>query len=520
MNQPPSNGQPNGSQKSGSILLSSNGNQPQPEENDQEVLRTEAFDQPVILQQPSTWSRAIMWSIVGVALFTIGWAAIAKVDEAVPAVGKLEPSGAVQEVEAPISGVVTEVLVHDGDHVDKGDVLIRLDTTASAAQLASLQEVRASLELENQFYRSQLSGQPPSPEALQQLQLSPETLALTQNRSALLAENNLYYTLLSGGSPDGTSLDVEESFRLQALQSEVQSRIAAAQLEIAQLDRQLSQNAAQLEGAQETLRINQSILDDVTPLVEEGGIARLQYTNQELQVLSSQTDVNSLQEERQRLQYAIAQAQQQLQNTISLSQSDLLGRVADNQKRIAEIDSQLNKTIVENEKQIAELDSQISQAQLNIQYQEITAPMDGIVFDLKAQEQSVVGNTADPVLKIVPGDSLVARVYITNRDIGFVSEGMDVDVRIDSFPFSEFGDIEGKLVWIGSDALPPDEIRREYTFPAKIELDSQALQVNGRDINLQSGMSVSVNIITRKRTVLSIFLDMFRSKIDSLTTSR
>lgn len=120
------------------------------------------------------------------------------------------------------------------------------------------------------------------------------------------------------------------------------------------------------------------------------------------------------------------------------------------------------------------------------------------------------------MLKIVPGDALTAKVFITNRDIGFVKAGMDVDVRLDSFPFSEFGDVKGKLVWIGSDALPPDNVYPFYHFPAKVRLARQSLLINGREVALQSGMGVSTNIKVRSHTVMSIFTSLFANNAESL----
>ncbi len=190
--------------------------------------------------------------------------------------------------------------------------------------------------------------------------------------------------------------------------------------------------------------------------------------------------------------------------------------MADNDKHIAEIDSQLTKAIVENNKRLDEIDSQLSQTTMNLQYQELNAPVSGTVFDLQAHTAGFVANSSQPILKIVPDDGLTAKFFITNKDIGFVKEGMNVDVRIDSFPFSEFGDIKGQLVWIGSDVLPPDQIHRFYGFPAKIRLERQSLLINGRVVPLQSGMSVSVNIKVRQRTVMSIFTDLFTKKMETL----
>jgi len=95
-----------------------------------------------------------------------------------------------------------------------------------------------------------------------------------------------------------------------------------------------------------------------------------------------------------------------------------------------------------------------------------------------------------------------------------------VDVRIDSFPYSEFGDVKGTLTHIGSDALPPDQINPEYRFPADITLDQQFIPINGQPIQLQSGMSLNANIKTRPQRVIMIFADLFTRKIDSLKTGR
>ncbi|MBD2460992.1 HlyD family efflux transporter periplasmic adaptor subunit [Oscillatoria sp. FACHB-1407] len=487
------------------------------------LVRAEAFDQPVILQQTSLWSRSIVYGIVGVTIFVLGWAYFARIEEAVPATGKLEPQDRVQEVQAPVGGVIEEILVEDGQQVKEGDVLIRFDTTAAAAQQRSLQQIRSSLLQENNFYRSQLSGvNAPVPEGAG-LTLPPEMLALTSNRATLIAENQIFRAQLTGSS-NGAGLTPEQQARLQSGLLETQSAAAAARLEVSQLQRQLSQTQVQLSTARATLEIDQGIIADIRPLVEEGGLARIQYLRQQQEVMNGQAEVDRLTQEQQRLQFAIAQAGEKYQNTVALSQNNVLARLSENEKRLAEIDSQLNKAIVENEKRLAEIDSQLSETELTLRYQELRAPVNGTVFDLQAKGTGFVANTSEPILKIVPTDALVAEVYITNQDIGFVREGMPVDVRIDSFPFSEFGDVKGTVTNIGSDALPPDQINPYYRFPAQITLEQQFLRVgegrDAQDVQLQSGMSVTANIITRDRTVLSIFTDLFSRRIESLKTVR
>ncbi|MBD2022747.1 HlyD family efflux transporter periplasmic adaptor subunit [Leptolyngbya sp. FACHB-36] len=455
--------------------------------------------------------------MAGVTTFSVLWACFAKLDEAVSAAGQLEPQGSVKEIQVPLNGVVKEVFVKDGQRVKQGEVLLTLDRTAADSQLTSLKKIRSALVAENRFYQSE-TGDVGSSELGAAFKPAPELAALTKSRSALAAENALYRAQLSG-SVD-TPLSPEQRLRLQSSLAEQTSREQAAELDVGQSERQLAQARSQLVNAKAVFKVNQGIFAKLETVYKEGSIPEVQYLRQQQEVLNSQARVEQLTEEAKRLTLAIAQSRQKLQNTIALSSQDLLAKIADNEKKIAEIDSQLKKAIVENEKKIAEIDSQISQSQVTLQYQELRAPVDGIVFDLKAGSPGFVATSTEPVLKVVPDDALLVEVFIPNKDIGFVKEGMPVDIRIDSFPFSEFGDIKGQVVTIGSDALPPTQIRQFYSFPAKIRLDRQFLTVRDRQVPLQSGMSVSVNIKVRDRTIINIFTDGFMQQVDSFKSVR
>ena len=486
------------------------------------------FDQPVLLRQPHHWSRGILWGIMGVTTFGIIWASVAKIEQAVPAQGKLEPQGKVQDIQAPVGGVVKELLVKDGQSVKKGQLLLRLDPTADKAKLASLNQIRTKLIQENQFYRAALRNPTISlnPPSETQIELSSELPSLAKSREALVAENQFYQSQIDGNSRT-TNLNSEQRQRMRFATEELNSRIASAESEVEQLQKRLDQNQSQLLNARKRLETEQRILSDLEPLVRVGGFSRIQYTKQQSEVGTRKAEVEQLNDEKIRLELDIAQAREQLANTKALTKKELTDQIAVNNKQINEADAkidaikrQIRETILANEKKIAEIDSQLKQAEVTLDYQELKAPVDGTVFDLKPAAPGFVTNSTEPILKIVPDDALVAKVDITNKDIGFVKEDMRVDVRIDSFPFSEFGDVKGTLDSIGSDALPPDQIHQYYRFPAKVKLDRQSLVVNGNKVPLQSGMSVSVNIRVRDRTVLSIFTDLFTSQADSLKTVR
>jgi hemolysin D len=469
-------------------------------------------DQPIILEPRKVWSQVLVWLIMGMATSGIAWAAIAQIDQTVPTTGKLEPQRAVQEIKAPTGGVVRSVAVQDGQLVKKGQPLLRLDPTASEADLKSLMQLRSSLIKENQFYDSAAAGSVGNTEnsALKMLLLL---------RSRLIAENQAS-TQLADKTQSKGEFDPNQQQLLTANRAENQARISAANLQIQSSQTQLHQTQAQLVTAQQSLVITENIRDRIKPIVAAGAVPAIQLQQQEQEVLSRRSEVEKLVGEQQRLQVTITQGQEQLQQVTATTQKENFTKIAENQKRIAEIDTQLSRSQLENQKKITELDGQISKAKLTLKYQELRAPIDGVVFNLQPRVPGFVASTSQSLLSIVPKDALVAAVFLTNKDVGFLKTGMAVDLKVESFPDSEFGTLNGTLTWIGSDALPPTQERPFYAFPAKIRLEKQFMQKGDKVLPLQSGMAISGHIKQRKRTVMSLFLDMFDKKFKSLEAVR
>ncbi|MBE9005619.1 HlyD family efflux transporter periplasmic adaptor subunit [Fortiea sp. LEGE XX443] len=480
------------------------------------------FEQSIVLRQSPVWSRTIMLTLMALACFGIIWAYFAKIEQVVPATGQLKPQGTVKDVQAPVSGVVKEVYIKDGQTVNKGDLLLTFETVATLAELNSLINVRNSLIRENQIYRRLMSSSYTVGSEIEFLRskLPTDAVFLLKSRGALVSENELLRKeLRSSTSMQG--LGVDERQRLQISNLELVTRANAAQLEVEKIKKQLTQNIVKIADTKSSLEIQQGILNKLKILAEEGGVSQLQYLNQQQQVQNLQAEVAQLEEEDKRLKFDIEKGRQQLSNTVAVSGKNVLEKISENKQRIADIDSQFIKIVLENEQRLADINSKISQSQLNLRYQELRAPVSGVIFDSQVKNPGFVANSTQKLLQIVPNEKYIAEVFITNKDIGFVQKGMKADVRIDSFPFSEFGDIKGQLVDIGSDALPPDENHKFYRFPAKIALDKQSLGMNGKNLSLQSGMSISANIKVREeRTVISLFTELFTKQIESLKEVR
>jgi HlyD family secretion protein len=482
----------------------------------------DSFEQSIVLRQSPIWSRTIMITLMLVACFGVSWAYYAKIEQVVPATGQLKPEGTVKDVQAPISGVVESVHVKDGQEVKKGDLLLTFESIATRAELGSLNNVRAVLIRENEIYRRLMNASGAVSSELNFLGggLPAEAAFLLKSRISLVEENQLLRSQL-GNSNAQVGGGIDEQQRLIVARKELESRSNAAKFEVEKIKKQLSQTIVKRKDTQNSLSIQQGILHRVEVLAKEGGISQLQYLNQQQQVQNLKAEIAQLLEEEKRLQFDIQRAQQEVTNTVAVTDKNVLEQIATNKKRMAEIDSQFMRIILENEQRLSDINSKISQTKLNVKYQELRAPVSGIIFDMQAKNPGFVANPTQKLLQIVPNDKYIAEVFITNKDIGFVKEGMKVDVRIDSFPFTEFGDIKGKVTNIGSDALPPDQTHQFYRFPARVSLNKQAMESQGRSIPLQSGMAITANIKVREeRSVMSLFTEMFTKQVESLQEVR
>ena len=128
---------------------------------------------------------------------------------------------------------------------------------------------------------------------------------------------------------------------------------------------------------------------------------------------------------------------------------------------------------------------------------------------------------AEPLLKIVPNGELGGQVNVNNQDIGFIRSGQPVKVRVDSFPYTEYGELNGSIRSIGADALPPNELIRSYHFPLDLKLTRSYLETKeGTRIPLQSGMTITTNLKLRDRRLIELLSDLFTNRSESLKRLR
>jgi len=401
------------------------------------------------LESSRKWNKVIIWTFVSFASFGFFWSVIARVDETVQSTGKLEPKGTTIDVKVPIGGVIENILVKEGDLVEKDQILLKLDTTAASAKLEALQRVKSQINADIVLSKIQLG-----------------------------AKENI------------DNLTTNQKLKLTSLNNEYISRINAAASSVKQIEFQKESILENLKSQQEVLEIREEILKNLKEVTDIGGLSKIKYLKEQQEVIQLRGRVESTKSELEKATETLEEVKNKLNNTIAASKIDF------------------STKIEENVKQVAQIENQISDTKLTLKYQEIISPLDGIVFDLQpAAPGYVVGSNDKPILKIVPIDDLVARVFISNRDIAFLKKGQKVKIRVDAYPYNEFGEIEGEIYSIGSDVLEPDEKFNFYRFPVTVKMEEPYILHKNKKLPLITGMSLSVNIVLRQRPVISLFTE-------------
>ena len=269
--------------------------------------------------------------------------------------------------------------------------------------------------------------------------------------------------------------------RKASVEKTIQFKEQQLSLKQEELTRYLAVNDTEQQVLRDSLVLEKEVLSRFDKLNREGATAELQFLQQRNKVQEVTGQLQQAKVERLRQQAILEQGARELSSNL------------------------------------ADLRSKLIELNVNIRYQAIRAPEAGLVFELKPKSRGFVAETSEPVMKIVPFDRLEARVEVPSKDIGFVQVGKAADISIDSFPATDFGVLQGTVRKIGSDALPPDQLKQFYRFPVDIRLNSQQLKLkSGATLPLQVGMSLTANVKLRKVTYLQLLLSDFKDKAKSL----
>ncbi len=397
-------------------------------------------------------SRLIVRTAVLAAGVLVAWAALAPIDEVTRGDGKVIPSRQLQVVQSLDGGVVTEILVAEGQTVEPGDVLLRLE------------EIRAT------------SG-------VRESAAQGFALAARQARLRALAENARFAPPAAKGAEEQRI--VEEERRLyEARITELATQLSINRQQLQQREQELSEMRARRSTADRNRELGQQELDKTRPLLATGAVSEVEILRLERDVAKSRGDAEQAVAQIARVQAAIGEAQRKTQETELVFRNEA-------RKELAEVVGKINTL---NEGAVA-LADKVDKAQ-------VKSPVRGRVQRLLANTVGGVVQPGKDIVEIVPlDDALVLETKVMPRDIAFIHPEQPATVKFTAYDFAVYGGLDAKVENISPDTVVDDRGNAYYLVRVRTTQSNFS-----EKLPIIPGMTAEVDILTGQKTVLSYLL--------------
>ena len=397
--------------------------------------------------------RAVNFIVIILFTLAIVWASFGEIDIVAIAQGKIVPSNHSKVIQPVEKGVISAIHVRDGQAVNKGDVLLGLDTTASRADQERLQNEAMATKVD-----------------IARLQ------AILANKQTLTAPSDV-----------GPKYIKIQQQMLKDQIEEQQAKVSVAML-------QVEQHKSSIELAE----INMSRLEQTIPLIEERVLAVKGMLQNNF---ASRIDYLKLQEEHiNKIQELGALTQSRVGEIAALEESKKKLEMINKEFR-----SKARTELAALETKEKSYQQEILKANNRAVQQTLKAPIDGVVQQLAVHTVGGVVTPAQELMVIVPKeDRLDVEAWVENKDIGFVNEGHRAEIKVESFPFTRYGTIDGEITTLSKAAVPMENIGAVYA--ARVSMEQSDIRVGDKQIQLSPGMNVTVEIKTGTRRLIEYFL--------------
>ncbi len=433
-----------------------------------------------ILESPPSPNKiAFLLAICAFVTVSVVWSYFGRIDIIASAHGKIQPTGRVKKIQPSETGKVTAILVHNGQSVKEGEVLLELEAVEARAEQAAAAASYAA-------YRA---------ESLRRL-------------AAIQAATDPNFAIVPIQWPN----DIPETNRLRE-ERVLSADIAMLAANVASLDAQVRQKEAEgkrlsamMDAQGKLVEVLQKRVDMRSSLVKSGAgpVASLMDAQETLGFHSTNYAMT-----RGQLEEAIAGAQ-----VLSRERAKAIDTfIADNRQKLADA-----------ERQVAELEQKVAKANARLSHLTILSPITGTVAASSVTTIGQVVTVGEEVMRIVPsGTSLEIEAYLENKDIGFVKPGQKAEVKVEAFPFTRYGTLEATVTRVSTDAIPEREVQQSEGDPAKATRSTgfagsqrtqnlvylvtlvpsrSSVNVEGIEVPLSAGMTTVVEIRTGSRRIL------------------
>lgn len=416
------------------------------------------------LEQEPLRARALLrWSALVVGALIV-WAAFAKVDEVTRGEARVIPSSQLQVVQSVDGGVVKEILVREGQTVNAGDVLLRIDPTRFVSSLRESQATYLALLAKKARLEALSSGRPFDAPA-EVVKSSPDIVE---------HERTLY----------------------NSSRAELDAQLAIARQQLAQRSQELNEMHARRDQAQRGYDLAKQELDVTRPLIQSGAVSEVELLRLEREVARLRGDREQAAAQISRIQAAISEASRKIQEVELNFRNQLRNELSDTLSRLS--------SLTEGNLALAD----------RVKHAEVRSPVRGTVKRLLVNTVGGVVQPGKEVVEVVPlDDALLLEARVQPRDIAFLRPGQPALVKFTAYDFAIYGGLKAVVEQIGADTVSDDKGNAFYVVRVKT-LQSRL----GENLPIIPGMVAEVDVMTGKKSILSYLLKpVIRAKANALT---
>ena len=443
----------------------------QKDENEFLPAHLELIDTPV-----SKKPRLVAYIIMIFLFLAIVISIVSKVEIVATSTGKLAFSGHSKEIKPIENALVKDIFVKDGQFVEKGQLLLNLTALGADADQQKTKVALGLAKLESYRYNTLLSS-------------------IAHNRLPSLDFNQADFSAVQEEDKTNARHLIHEQFETwqkQKYQKELtyQRKQAEKQTVLANIRKYESLS-----------RIEKEKLNDFKNLYKSKSISKHELLAQENRYVDATNELAVYQSHLKEVESDLLQAQQELELVTQLFKSEMLEKLQHN---------------IQNEKQLElELEKNEQRQRASV----IRAPVSGTVQQLKTHTKGGVVTTAETLMVITPEDDVLeVSALIQNKDIGFIEIGQDAVIKVETFPYTRYGYLEGKVKTITLDAIEHPQLG--LVFNSIIEINKKTLSDGDKEIPLGSGMNVTAEIKTGERSVISFLLSPLEESVSESLRER
>ncbi|MCD7982790.1 MAG: HlyD family type I secretion periplasmic adaptor subunit [Desulfovibrio sp.] len=424
-----------------------------------------------LARRPRFGVRALSITVAVMFVCLLTWAAFAKIDEVTHAEGQVVGSQRTQTIQNLEGGILRSVQVHEGQIVEKGDVLAQLDN-----------------ELAESSYRDAVNKAMENSLAIIRLEAE-----LKDQRPVFPEDLRGWAAKLIGHAVDDSTLararqiirDQENAW--QSRQNQLNAEIEVLKSQYEQRRRDVEEQAARKTQLARSLALSIEQRDTAYALVQRNNFSRMEYLGLQQKVVELQGQIDMLAASIPKAQAAADESRQRIAS------------------RRAEQNAAITEEINKRRLELNSLRETLSAGSDRVTRTELRTPVRGTVKQIYINTVGGVVKPGEPIMDIVPlDDTLLVEAKVSPKDVAFLRPGQDVMVKVSAYDFSIYGGLEGKLESISADTI--EDKKGNYHYLVKVRTQKTAITYHNEVLPIIPGMIVTADILIGKKTVLDYLL--------------